>query len=124
MPRKPKAQIESPEDLVADGKDNSETAPATKPKNLQELFGFNGQGGRYKTDNEEKYSEYLTTLGSADLRSHTEKVGLNWNSDRQVIKTRLVREFRKYWQQFEPASQEKTFSAATEAKIRKVLQGG
>lgn len=123
MPRKSK-HIESPEELVADGKDNAEVVSENKPKNLHEVFGFKGQTGKYKTDSETVYAAYLSELGSADLRSHAEKVGLNWNSDRQLIKTRLMREFRKYWQQFEPAMQEKKYGAETEAKIRKILQGG
>jgi len=37
---------------------------------LEQLWGFDGSGGRYKTLNTEEYEQELNELNSAELRTH------------------------------------------------------
>ena len=73
----------------------------TRPKTLAQFFGET-IAGRYKTTNEEEYTNYLKTLNKSDLYEHAIKCNLAPKDDRQRLMVALIREFKRTVASYKP----------------------
>lgn len=62
---------------------------------LDQIWGDNGLS-KYKTLDENEYTNYLNELNKTDLQAHASQVGLIPVDNRESLTKRLVKEFRKH----------------------------
>lgn len=67
-----------------------------KPTTLDQVFFGDDGFSKYKTMDEGEYEEQLASFNRTDLHNHAIKMGLIPHADREVMKNRLMREFRKH----------------------------
>ena len=68
-----------------------ETAPTT----LEQIWGSNDLS-KYGTDNEDTYLETLLEMNRSDLEMHARSLGLMIPESSEVLRNRLITEFKKY----------------------------
>lgn len=78
-----------------DGKVYEVNSPVKRDKvgSLDELFGYHKS--QYKTHNESEYAETLAAMNKADLQQECVKVGLMPHDNREIMKERLLKAFRR-----------------------------
>ena len=81
--------------------DNRFEPGQTRPKTLAQFFGET-IAGRYKTTNEEEYTNFLKTLNKSDLYEHAIKCNLAPKDDRQRLVAALIREFKRTVASYKP----------------------
>lgn len=64
-------------------------------KTLDQIWGDTGSG-RYSTNDEKEYLNFLNDLNKSDLQAHANKVGLVPIDNRETLTKRLVAEFKKF----------------------------
>ena len=62
---------------------------------LEQIWGDTGLG-RYGTQDKDKYLASIKGLNRSDLHSHAVKMGILPIDNRELLTTRLIREFKKY----------------------------
>ena len=77
----------------AHGKD--ETKESYKPTTLDQIWGDTGLW-KYNTMSETGYKEELDNMTKSDLFAHASKHGIIPTDNRDLLVTKLMREFRKY----------------------------
>ena len=88
MPRKTKLnQINQTHGKVEEG--------SSSPRTLDQIFGDNGST-KYGTLILEEYLVYLNDLNKSDLQSHANKMGLVPIDNREILISRLKKEFIKH----------------------------
>jgi hypothetical protein len=70
------------------------TAPTAQPKLLNSMWAF--KEGGFPADTEEEYTKILNNLDKVDMQASCVKVGLMPNDSREIMKERLLRQFRLY----------------------------
>jgi len=103
------------------GKD--ESAPEYRPTTLEQVWGDEGHG-RYKTMDREKYELYLSGLSKTDLQKHAAEIGVVPVDNRDMLKKRLVAEFRKHVASYRMPKQEAPRQAKPSDEVTKILREG
>jgi hypothetical protein len=67
----------------------------SKPSTLEQIWGDNGLR-RYKTTNQEEYTNYLLGLNKSDLQTHAASIGILPQDNRELLSKKLIKEFRTY----------------------------
>jgi len=93
-----------------DGKSEEKVIPST----LDQIWGDTGLS-RYHTLNEKEYTTYLSELNKSDLQTHATKIGLLPIDNRELLTSRLLREFKKYVDSFKRPVPMKTKVVSKEA---------
>lgn len=65
------------------------------PQTLDQVWGDTGRG-KYKTMDAEEYETEIRTMAKVDLHAHASRVGIVPVDNRDVLSTRLIREFKKH----------------------------
>lgn len=66
-----------------------------EPSTLDQVWGSDGTE-TYATMNEVKYTEQLNGMAKVDMQAHATKVGLIPIDNMEVLKTRLMKQFRSH----------------------------
>jgi hypothetical protein len=111
MQRKKKNKTELPTNQV-DGKDH--TRPAKIPKTIDEVLGIT-RFSPYESLDEDKYLASLNVLVKIDLQRECVRVGLLPHDNEELMKQRLVKEFRKYIAHLETTDLQPTIVEKTKA---------
>ncbi len=89
-----------------------------QPSTLDQILGDTGLA-KYKTLNENEYLSSIDNMLKTELRSHAISVGLLPIDNFEMLKSRLLREFRKYACKYKRPLEnqnEKNFNLSEEAK--------
>jgi hypothetical protein len=99
-------------------------APETKfqPTTLDQVWGDDGLW-RYKTHDVNEYEGQLDEMTKQDLYAHATKSGLIPVENRELLKSRLMREFRRHEASY---TKPRTIDTSVEvsSKVRKILSEG
>lgn len=94
----------------------------TQPTTLDQIWGDTGMS-KYKTLIESEYVNELNDMMKVDIQSHASKLGLIPIDNTDLLKRRLVAEFRKHISQFnKPSTAVQNENISKEA--RKILSEG
>lgn len=87
---------------------------------LDQLWGFDGTGGRYKTLDPQEYENELNDLNSAELRRHAIEVAhVVPSTSVERLKKRLILEFKKHISAFRvPKNQNKKDKPASKEVLK------
>jgi|TARA_Y100000310_G_C20458510_1_gene704205 hypothetical protein len=66
-----------------------------EPSTLEQIWGDDGLG-KYSTLSESSYIEQLNGMAKVDMQAHATKVGLIPTDNVELMKTRLIKEFKKH----------------------------
>ena len=69
-------------------------APTAQPKLINSMWAF--KEGGFPADTEEEYGKILNGLDKVDMQAACIKIGLMPNDSREIMKERLLRQFRLY----------------------------
>lgn len=67
---------------------------------LDQLMGLEASDTLYGTADESEYKNSLDQMNKSDLQNHASKIGLIPIDDSEILKTRLLREFKKHSNSF------------------------
>tara|TARA_R100000742_G_C4274266_1_gene94176 strand:+ start:127 stop:519 length:393 start_codon:yes stop_codon:yes gene_type:complete len=91
---------------------------------LDQIWGDTGFS-KYGTLDEEKYSADIKTLNKTDLHAHAVKMGILPVDNRQLLTSRLIREFKKYVLGYrKPSSKQKSKTTEPSDKVKSILAEG
>lgn len=65
------------------------------PQTLDQVWGDTGRG-KYKTMDAKEYETEIRRMAKVDLHAHASRVGIVPVDNRDVLSTRLIREFKKH----------------------------
>ena len=123
MPRK--KQLNSLDNLQqTHGK--TEEEPKTQPTTLDQIWGDDGVW-KYKTLDEEEYVKWLNDLTSSEIQSHANKLGFVPVGELDVLKKKLIEEFRGHVAKYNTAaanSRKKEEAAQISPEALKILKEG
>jgi len=66
-----------------------------QPSTLEQIWGDDGLG-KYNTLSEPTYTEQLNEMSKVDMQAHATQVGIMPIDNVELMKTRLVKEFKKH----------------------------
>jgi len=90
---------------------------------LEQIWGDTGLG-RYGTQDEEKYLGRIRGLNRSDLHSHAVKMGILPIDNRELLTTRLIREFKKYVLSYNKPKSTPIKGKQVSGKARSILAEG
>ena len=90
---------------------------------LDQIWGDTGLG-RYGTQDEEKYLGSIKGLNRSDLHSHAVKMGILPIDNRELLTTRLIREFKKYVLSYNKPKSKAAKGKEVSGKARSILAEG
>ncbi|MAR66668.1 MAG: hypothetical protein CL833_05380 [Crocinitomicaceae bacterium] len=91
---------------------------------LDQIWGDDGSS-KYKTLDEEQYTQDLNEMSRTDLHAHASKVGLIPVENTDQLKKRLVNEFKKHVAQFRmPVENASKKDLKLSKEARKILEEG
>lgn len=91
-------------------------------RTLDQIWGDEGLS-KYKTLDEAEYESGLSQMNDTDLTSHAIKLGFAPTPDRQILKKRLVAEFKKYAAQFSRAEKQNEKTKVSKEALRILSEG-
>ena len=93
-----------------------------EPTTLDQIWGDDGLW-KYKTHDESEYEEQLDNMTKQDLYAHATKAGLIPVENRDLLKQRLMKEFRRHEASYK---RPRTIDTSVEVsyKVRKILSEG
>jgi hypothetical protein len=90
---------------------------------LEQIWGDTGMG-RYGTQDEDKYLGRIKGLNRSDLHSHAVKMGILPIDNRELLTSRLVREFKKYVLSYNKPKSTPIKGKRVSGKARSILAEG
>jgi hypothetical protein len=91
---------------------------------LDQVWGDVGSS-RYGTLDEEEYSSRIRSMNKTDLHAHAVKFGILPVDNRQLLTTRLIREFKKHVLGYrKPASKKTKISKEPSRAVKSILAEG
>jgi hypothetical protein len=90
---------------------------------LDQVWGDTGSS-RYGTLEESAYLGRIKTMNRSDLHSHAVSVGILPVDNRELLTSRLTREFRKHILSFQKPHKKKGKKSVVSEKIRSILAEG
>lgn len=80
--------------MAADGK-TINNDPDKQPKSLADILGLTKKSP-YETTDQAEYEKYLKSMNLSDLQTHSIKIGIVPNTDRENLTRRLAKEFKRH----------------------------
>ena len=117
---KAKAKPKVKEMIQTHGMEEKESYEKTT---LDQVWGDTGSN-KYGTLDAEDYSDRVTSMNRSDLHSHAVTVGILPIDNREMLTTRLTREFKKHILSFQKPSDKKRKEPAVSERIRSILAEG
>lgn len=90
---------------------------------LDQVWGDTGLG-RYGTKDEDKYLASIRGLNRSDLHSHAVKMGILPIDNREILASRLIREFKKYVLSYNKPKSTPIKGKQVSGKVRSILAEG
>ena len=103
----------------AHGKEEKKFVPTT----LEQIWGEDGVS-KYGTLDETEYTAKLDDMHFSDMRTHAANVGLIPIDDQQLLRKRLLSEFRKHRSEFTTPDQPIDQNLDLDEKARQILEEG
>lgn len=100
--------------------DGRHDSPAMRT--IDEILGNHKR--RYRQGNLEEYQTYLKGLNLTDMHVHAQTVGLVPVSDRRVMETRLIREFKKTSSRYFGTAVQSEPNMVLSDKAKQILSSG
>lgn len=100
-----------------------EEAESFEKTTLDQVWGDEGYS-KYGTLDEEKYTSTIRGLNKTDLHAHAVKTGILPVDNRQLLTSRLTREFKKYILGFRKPKSEPKRSKKVSNDIKSILAEG
>ena len=94
-----------------------------QPTTLDQIWGDDGTS-TYGTLNENEYSIRLDDMNMSDLQAHASTVGIIPIDNRQTLRERLLREFRKHVSAYKKPVHEPASPTKVDPEIMKILSEG
>ena len=94
-----------------------------EPTTLDQVWGDEGLG-KYKTMDVETYDNYLSGLHKADIQKHAAEVGIVPIDNREMLKKKLVGEFKKHVSSYRKPSLNKKKPEKPSDDVLKILREG
>ena len=94
-----------------------------EPTTLDQIWGDDGTS-TYGTLNENEYSLRLDDMNMSDLQTHASTVGIIPIDNRQTLRERLLREFRKHVSAYKKPVHEPAAPTKVDPEIMKILSEG
>ena len=94
-----------------------------EPTTLDQIWGDDGTS-TYGTLNESAYTVQLDDMNMSDLQAHASTVGIIPVDNRQTLRERLLREFRKHVSAYKKPIQEAEPTTAVDPEVMKILSEG
>ena len=90
---------------------------------LEQIWGDDGTSA-YGTLNENAYTKQVDDMNMSDLQAHASTVGIIPIDNRNTLRERLLREFRKLVSSYKKPVQETRSAAHVDPKVMKILSEG
>ena len=94
-----------------------------QPTTLDQIWGDDGTG-TYGTLNENMYANEIDEMNMSDLQTHASTVGIIPIDNRQMLRERLLREFRKHVASYKKPIHEPTPITKVDPEVIKILSEG
>ena len=94
-----------------------------EPTTLEQIWGDDGSTA-YGTLNENAYTKQVDDMNMSDLQAHASTVGIIPIDNRNTLRERLLREFRKHVSSYKKPVQESSSAAHIDPKVMKILSEG
>ena len=114
-----KAKLELKEMSQAHGKRETEHEPST----LEQVWGNDGLE-TYGTNDESEYLEQLNSMAKVDMQEHATKVGLIPIDNIEILKGRLVKEFKKHLNLYRRPKASPTREIKLSKSVKNILSEG
>jgi hypothetical protein len=119
MPRRKKTEKNKLEELNQTHAKNETNNPTT----LDQVWGDEGLG-KYKTLNRDKYKTYLDELNKSDMQRHASQVGIVPIDSREMLVSRLMKEFDKHVASYNMPSPNTNPTANISDAAKRILSEG
>jgi hypothetical protein len=87
-----------------------------QPTTLDQIWGDDGTS-KYPTQDAQVYVDSLNTMTRVDIQTHATRVGLIPVENREVLQSRLLREFRRHWAGYKrPHTEDSSVEISQEVK--------
>ena len=104
------------------GKEEKTSEVKYKPTTLDQVWGDDGTS-KYNTMDEETYKDKLDGMNLSDLQAHATRIGLIPIDDRNMLISRLTREFKKHVAAYRtPVDSIKPYDAEIAKKVKRLLE--
>ena len=94
-----------------------------EPTTLEQIWGDDGST-TYGTLNENAYTKQVDDMNMSDLQTHASTVGIIPIDNRNTLRERLLREFRKHVSSYKKPVQESNSAAHIDPEVMKILSEG
>jgi hypothetical protein len=94
-----------------------------EPSTLEQIWGDDGTG-TYGTSNENDYLEQLNGMAKVDMQAHATKVGLIPIDNVEILKARLVKEFRRHLNLYQKPKVRQRDNPSISKKAKDILSEG
>jgi hypothetical protein len=94
-----------------------------EPTTLEQIWGDDGST-TYGTLNENAYTKQVDDMNMSDLQAHASTVGIIPIDNRNTLRERLLREFRKHVSSYKKPVQESNSAARIDPEVMKILSEG
>ena len=94
-----------------------------EPTTLNQIWGDDGTS-TYGTLNENTYTNELDEMNMSDLQAHASTVGIIPIDNRQMLRERLLREFRKHVSSYKKPVHETDSATNVSPEVMKILSEG
>lgn len=93
------------------------------PKTLDQVWGDDGTS-KYQTMDEEEYKERINEMNNSEMQNHAYSVGLLPHDNREILASRLIREFRNHVSQYQVTNYNLPKYKAPSKAVRDILAEG
>jgi hypothetical protein len=94
-----------------------------EPSTLEQIWGDDGSG-TYGTSNENEYLEQLNGMAKVDMQAHATKVGLIPIDNMDILRSRLVKEFRRHLNLYQKPKVRQNPNPALSKEVKNILGEG
>ena len=94
-----------------------------EPTTLEQIWGADGSSA-YGTLNENAYTKQVDDMNLSDLQTHASTVGIIPIDNRQTLRERLLREFRKHVSSYKKPVHEAESVTRIDPEVMKILSEG
>jgi hypothetical protein len=94
-----------------------------EPTTLDQIWGDDGSS-TYGTLNENAYTKQVDDMNMSDLQAHASTVGIIPIDNRQTLRERLLREFRKHVSSYKKPVHEVQSASRIDPEVIKILSEG
>ena len=94
-----------------------------EPTTLEQIWGDDGSSA-YGTLNENAYTKQVDDMNLSDLQTHASTVGIIPIDNRQTLRERLLREFRKHVSSYKKPVHEAESVTRIDPEVMKILSEG